>query len=137
MIGDAVLYAVSRAMHNAIDNVSRRATWTGIALAFFAGGFVFALMLAFWYAAPRIGTLHAAAAITIVCFGIGAIALAVPSVVEWMEKRGNKDESAIATTLAVAQEEAHEAVDYFGPTRLIGAAFLFGLGAARRLKSKG
>jgi hypothetical protein len=30
--------------------------------------------------------------------------------------------------------EAKQAVDYFGAVRVVGAAFLFGLGAARKLK---
>ena len=42
--------------------------------------------------------------------------------------------SPVATTVAVVDEEAKEAVDYFGALQVVGAAFLFGLGAARRLK---
>jgi hypothetical protein len=34
----------------------------------------------------------------------------------------------------VVDTEAKEAVDYFGAIRVVGAAFLFGLGAARRLR---
>ena len=38
MLGDAVLYAASRATSTAIENVSRRATWTAMAAAFLICG---------------------------------------------------------------------------------------------------
>jgi hypothetical protein len=40
----------------------------------------------------------------------------------------------VSTAVAAVDEEAKEAVDYFGALRVVGAAFLFGMGAARRLK---
>ena len=39
-----------------------------------------------------------------------------------------------STTVAAVDEEAKQAVDYFGAVQMVGAAFLFGLGAARKLK---
>jgi hypothetical protein len=45
--------------------------------------------------------------------------------------------SPVATTAAAIDEEAKQAVDYFGALRLVGAAFYFGLGAARKLKRRG
>ena len=42
--------------------------------------------------------------------------------------------SSTATVVAAVDEEAKEAVDYFGALRVVGAAFLFGLTAAQRLK---
>ena len=61
MLGDAVLYAASRATHTAIENVSRRAAWTGLAAAFLLCGLVAALVVAYWLAERYVGPLNAAA----------------------------------------------------------------------------
>jgi hypothetical protein len=134
MLGDAVLYAASRATHNALENVSRRVTWMAMAALFLISALVFALMLAFWVAEPRVGALHAAAAIAGVCFAIGLVCMSMPWLIDRAERARRRQESAVATTASVVDGEASEAVDYFGALRVVGAAFLFGLGAARRLR---
>ena len=134
MLGDAVLYAASRATSTAIENVSRRAAWTVMAAAFLICGLVFALVLAFWLAEPHVGALRAAAAIAAACALIGLGCLAMPWLIERVEQMRRKQASPVAATVAVVDEEAKEAVDYFGALQVVGAAFLFGLGAARRLK---
>jgi hypothetical protein len=133
MLGDAVLNAASRATHNALENVSRRVTWMALAALFLASALVFGLILTFWVAEPRFGPLRAAAGIAAVCFVVGLICASMPSLIERAE-RPRRVETAAAKTSAVVDAEAKEAVDYFGAIRVVGAAFLFGLGAARRLK---
>ena len=134
MLGDAVLYAASRATHNALENVSRRVTWMALAGLFLISALVFALMLAFWLAEPRLGALRAAAAIAGVCFAIALVCMSMPWLIDRAERSRRRHESAVAATASAVDGEAHEAVDYFGALRVVGAAFLFGLGAARRLK---
>ncbi len=134
MLGDAVLYAASRATSTAIENVSRRATWTAMAATFLICGLVFVLVLAFWLAEPQVGALRAAAAIAAACVLIGIGCLAMPWLIERVEQMRRRQASPVAATVAVVDEEAKEAVDYFGAMQVVGAAFLFGLGAARRLK---
>lgn len=134
MLGDAVLYAASRATHTAIENVSRRAAWTGLAAAFLLCGLVAALVVAFWLAERYVGPFNAAAAIAAGCLVVGFICLSVPSIVERIEANRKQRRSAAETTSAVVQDEAQGAVDYFGALQVVGAAFLFGLSAARRLK---
>jgi len=134
MLGNAVLYAASRATSTAIDNVTRRAMWIAVAAAFFVCGLVFALVLAFWVAQPRIGALYAAGAIVGACLIIGVCCLMMPTAIEWIERLRKRETSPVATTVAAVDEEAKEAVDYFGALQVVSAAFLFGLGAARRLK---
>lgn len=134
MLGDAVLYAASRATHTAIENVSRRAAWIGLAAAFLLCGLVAALVVAFWLAERYVGPFNAAAAIAAGCLVVGFICLSVPSIVERIEASRKQRRSASETTAAVVQDEAKEAVDYFGALQVVGAAFLFGLSAARRLK---
>ena len=134
MIGNAILYAASRATSNVIENATRRVTWTAAGAAFLLCGLVFGLILAFWLVEARIGTLYAAGAIAAACAGMGLVCFLMPSLIEWFEKLRKRESSAVATTVAVVDEEAKEAVDYFGALQVVGAAFLFGMGAARRLK---
>ena len=134
MLGDAVLYAASRATHTAIENVSRRAAWTGLAAAFLLCGLVAALIVAYWLAERYVGPFNAVALIAAGCVLVGVICLSVPSIVERIEASRKQRRSAAETTTAVVQDEAKDAVDYFGALQVVGAAFLFGLSAARRLK---
>ena len=134
MIGNAVLYAASRATSNAIENVTRRVMWTAVAVTFLLCALVFGLLLAFWLAEARIGPLYAAGAIAAACAAVGILCLMMPTIIEWFENLRKRQTSAVATTVAAVDEEAKEAVDYFGALQVVATAFLFGMGAARRLK---
>ena len=134
MIGNAVLYAASRATSNAIENVTRRVTWMAIAATFLLCALVFGLLLAFWLVEARIGPLNAAGAIAAACAAVGVLCLMMPAIIEWFENLRKRQTSAVATTVAAVDEEAKEAVDYFGALQVVATAFLFGMGAARRLK---
>jgi len=134
MIGDAVLYAASRATHSAIENVSRRVTWMAIAAAFFIATLVLALIVAYLLLRPELGSLGAAAMLAGACALIGIISLSVPWMIDKVEERRRSKGTPVANAVAAVDEEAHEAVDYFGALQMVGTAFLFGLGAARRLR---
>jgi hypothetical protein len=134
MIGDAVLYAASRATHSALDNVSRRVTWIAIAGVFLIAAMVLAIIAAYMLAEPRFGSLHAIAMIAGVCVLVALISMSVPAMIEKAEARKRDKGSAVATAAAAVDAEAKQAVDYFGAMQVVGTAFLFGLGAARRLK---
>lgn len=137
MLGDAVLYAASRATSSAIENVSRKAAWTAVASAFLLCALVSALILAYQFVAPKVGTLNAVALISGACLLIGLSCLSLPGMIERAEHQRAEAErkvDPVAATVAAVDKEAKEAVDYFGALRVVGAAFLFGLGAARRLK---
>jgi hypothetical protein len=137
MLGDAVLYAASRATSTAIDNVSRKAAWVATAGAFFLCALVSALIIAYWFVEPRVGTVNAVAIISATCLLIGLVCLWLPNMIERADGRraqAARNASPVATTVAAMDEEAKQAVDYFGALRVVGAAFLFGLGAARKLK---
>jgi drug/metabolite transporter (DMT)-like permease len=134
MIGDAVLYAASRATSSAVESVTRRVTWVSIAAVFILAAFVFALTLAFWFLQDRLGSLQAAGIIAAVCAVVGLVCLSMPTLIERVQRARHRQESPVSTAVAAVDEEAKEAVDYFGALRVVGAAFLFGMGAARRLK---
>ena len=134
MIGDAVLYAASRATHSAVENVSRRVTWTGIGVAFFIATLVLVLVAAYLLLRPGLGSLGAVAALAGACCLIGIAALYVPMMIDKAEERSRPSGTPVTNAVAAIDEEAHEAVDYFGALRMVSAAFLFGLGAGRRLR---
>lgn len=134
MIGEAVLYAASRATHNAVENVSRRVTWTAIAGVFLLAAMVLVIIAAYLLAEPRLGALQAIALIAGVCVLIALVSMSVPAMIERAEARRRDKGSAMATAAAAVDAEAKQAVDYFGAMQVVGTAFLFGLGAARRLK---
>lgn len=133
MLGDAVLYAASRATHSAIENVSRRATWAAIAGAFLLCALVLAIIAAFLVAEPQLGALRAVGLIAGVCLVAGICSLSVPWLTDKIESR-RRARSPGATAVAAVDQQAKDAADYFGAMQVVGAAFLFGLSAARRLK---
>lgn len=134
MIGDAVLYAASRATHSAIENVSRRVTWTAIAAAFLLIALVLAIIAAYLFAEPRLGAKQAILLLAAGCAMAGIVSLSVPWMIEKAEERRRAHASPVANAIATVDEEAKEAVDYFGALQVVATAFLFGLSAARRLR---
>jgi len=136
MLGDAVLYAASRATSTAFESVSRKAAWTVTAGVLFFCAFVSALIVAYQLLEPRLGAVNTIAAISAVCLLVGLFCLSLPNMIERAERRrlaAERSASPVATTVAAVDEEK-QAVDYFGAVQVVGAAFLFGLGAARKLK---
>ncbi len=134
MIGDAVLYAASRATHSALENVSRRLTWMAISGVFLLAAMVLAIIAAYMVAEPRFGPLAAIGIIAGGCVLAGLISMSVPVIIEKAEARRRSKGSPVSTAVAAVDEEAKQAVDYFGALQVVGTAFLFGLGAARRLR---
>lgn len=134
MIGDAVLYAASRATHTAIENVSRRLTWVAIAIVFFLAAFVLAIIALYTVLEVRFGSLQAVSMIAGGCTLVGIISLSMPWLIERAEARRREQGSPVSNAVAAVDQEAKDAVDYFGAMQVVGTAFLFGLGAARRLR---
>jgi hypothetical protein len=134
MLGDAVLYAASRATHSAIENVSRRLTWMVIAAVFLIAAMVLALIAAYLVAEPRFGTLQSLGIIAGGCLLAAFVSMSVPWLIDQAEKRRQANSSPMGSAVAAVDEEAKQAVDYFGAMQVVGTAFLFGLGAARRLR---
>jgi hypothetical protein len=98
---------------------------------------VSALIVAYQLLEPRLGAVNTVAAISAVCLLVGLFCLSLPNMIERAERRrlaAERSASPVATTVAAVDEEAKQAVDYFGAVQVVGAAFLFGLGAARKLK---
>jgi hypothetical protein len=135
MLSNLFLYIANRATKGAVENVTRRASWGGIAIFLLLTGTIFALLVGFWALESRYGAMTAGGLIAVGCFVVGLLCLSVPPFLDWMERPAPKPAAdPVMETVAAVQQEAVEAVDYFGPIRVVGSAFLLGLGIARRIR---
>ena len=138
MLGDAILYAARRVTSTAIENVERKAAWAAAASAFLMCALVSALIVAYQFLEPRISVVNSVAAVSAACLLVGLICLSLPNAIERAERHRTEAERKAApavAAVATVDQEARSALDYFGALRVVGAAFLFGLGAARKLKN--
>jgi hypothetical protein len=137
MLGDAILYAVRSATSTAVGNVERKVAWTAAAGAILVCALVAALVVAYQLLEPRVGMSNAVALISVACLLMGLFCLTLPNRIDRAQReqaKASSSASPVATTAAAIDEEAKQAVDYFGALRVVGAAFVFGLGVARKLK---
>ena len=137
MLGQLFSYAASRIAGPAVDGLARRAVWGGLAAVLLLTSFVAFLLITFWTFEPRYGAVRVASFIAIGCIVSALFALSIPPIIEWAKKHpspagvGDGVASQSAVTL---NEETKAAVDYFGALQVVASAFVFGLGAARRLR---
>ena len=54
----------------------------------------------------------------------------MPKFLDWRESRAKKPVEPVADTVNAVKAEVAEAVDYFGPIRVVASAFMLGLGIA-------
>ena len=138
MIGDLVAYAASRATSGAVESVSKRAAW------FLAGGLVlllgcfFAILAAFWTLEPVYGPIQSAGLIAVGCVVTALLCFVVPGITQFFQKQRAKQMAKVADpvtdTIKAVNVEATEAVDYFGPLKVMATAFMVGMGAAKQLR---
>ena len=130
------MYAANRVTQGAVDSVARRATWGGIAAVMLLFGVIFAVIVAFWLLQDRYGATAAGVIMAAACFVLALIFLSVPQIIERFERQVQQASEAdpLAEGAKVVEEEMHEVVDYFGPLRVVGSAFLLGLGVARTIR---
>jgi phosphoglycerol transferase MdoB-like AlkP superfamily enzyme len=134
MIGNLLLYAANRATQGAVDNVARKASWGGFAVFLLLVGTIFSLIVAFWVLNDRYDAPVAGAIIAGGCFVVGLLCLLMPRFLEWLGSKAKTTSAPVHETVSAVQEEVAEAVDYFGPIRVVGSAFMLGLGIARSFK---
>jgi phosphoglycerol transferase MdoB-like AlkP superfamily enzyme len=136
MISNILLYAANRATHGAVDNVTRKASWGGFAVFLLLVGTAFSLAVAFWVLSARYDATLAGGIIAVACFVVGFLCLLMPQYLDRLEARAKAKTilTPAQETVSAVQEEVAEAVDYFGPIRVIGSAFVLGLSIARSLK---
>jgi hypothetical protein len=134
MIGAIVRYAANRAISGAVDSAARHASW-GVAAMFLMGvGTIFILIVAFWILDARYSSTVAGFMIAAVCFAAAAFLFRMPRILEWLESKSESPADPAAQTALAVQEEVSEAVDYFGPIRVLGSALILGVGLARSIR---
>jgi hypothetical protein len=134
MIGEMILYAANRATHGAVENVARKASWGGFAVFLLLVGTIFSLIVAFWWLDGKYSAIVAGAIIAAGCFIVGTLCLLMPGFLDRLEARAKKPADPVADTVNAVKVEVTEAVDYFGPLRVVASAFMLGLGIARSVK---
>jgi hypothetical protein len=134
MIGDLVRYAANRATHGVVEDVTRKAAWGVLALVMLSVGLIFSILMIFWWLEEHFGATAAGGIMAGVSIIAGVIFLMMPKIIE----RAEHTESTLTPSeevVSAVKEEMSEAVDYFGPIRVVGTAFVLGFSIARRIKS--
>ncbi len=135
MIGDLFRYAANRATHGVVENVTRKASWGGLAVIMLLIGVIFGVLMAFWLLEASYGAPAAGGIIAAVCIIIGVGCLMMPKFLEWSERQPPSTESTSAEVVSAVKEEMSDVVDYFGPVKVLGTAFMLGFSVAKRIKS--
>jgi hypothetical protein len=138
MISEVVAYAASRATSGAVENISRRAGWFALGGVVLLFGMFFAVLAAFWIIEPYYGMVQSAALVASACLVLGLLCFVIPGMVQAIQLRRAKQKIAdgppVNETLEAVNVEAAEAVDYFGPLRVMATAFMLGMSAAKQLR---
>jgi hypothetical protein len=139
MISEFVAYAASRATSGAVENISRRAGWFAVGGVVLLFGLFFAVLAAFWIIEPHFGPVQSAVLVASTCLFFGLLCFVIPGIVQVLQQRRAKEKIAagppINETLEAVNAEAAEAVDYFGPLKVMATAFMLGMSAAKQLRS--
>ena len=142
MIGEFLAYAANRATSGAVESVSRRAVWYGAGVSILLCGMFFVVLAAFWGLEPKFGPIQAAAIISGACAGLAVVCFVVPGIVQYMQRQRAVEKAKtvasdpVAETINTVKSETKEAVDYFGPVKVMLTAFMFGLGAAKQIRGR-
>jgi uncharacterized membrane protein HdeD (DUF308 family) len=87
VLGDAILYAVRRAVSKTAETVERKAAWTAAAGVFLLFGLIAALIAVYEFLEPRVGSVTTAGLISAACLLVGFICLSLPALIERLERR--------------------------------------------------
>jgi hypothetical protein len=136
MINNLILYAANRATQGAVDNVARKASWAGFAVFMLLAGTVFSLVVAFWVLNARFDATTAGVIVATGCFVLALVCLTMPRLLDWLDAKAAKPAGDTVAAAGAVKEEVAQAVDYFGPIRVVGSAFMLGLGVARKIKRR-
>ncbi len=134
MISEAASYVTDRLTETAAERLGPTIAWVAAVALSALAAVAFGLVALYAYLAPVYGPLETAAGIA-----LGALLLAVILILaRWAYRRlklilDNRTHE-IENTLAAIDEEAREAIDYFGSAKVLATAFMFGFSAARKIK---
>ena len=138
MISELVGYAASRATNGAVENISRRAAWLAAGSIVLLFGLIFVVLAAFWTIEPIYGPVQTAILIASACLVVAMICFVLPSALQFLQRQRaiakSKETNPVTETIDAVNVEAAEAIDYFGPLKVMATAFMLGFGAAKEFR---
>lgn len=138
MISEVVAYAASRATNGAVESISRRAAWLAAGSVVLLFGLIFVVLAAFWTIEPVYGPVPTAMLIATACLVVAMTCFVLPSALQFLQRQRaiakSKETNPVTETFDAVNVEAAEAVDYFGPLKVMATAFMLGFGAAKEFR---
>lgn len=138
MISELLGYAASRATNGAVENISRRAAWLAAGSIVLLFGLIFVVLAAFWTIEPIYGPVQTAMLIATACLVVAMLCFVLPSALQFLQRQRaiakSKETNPVTETIDAVNVEAAEAVDYFGPLKVMATAFMLGFGAAKEFR---
>ena len=135
MIADAAVFVADKFKQAAADRLGPTVVWAGIIAVFSTAALAFALVAAYFYLAPIFGSLEAAALLAAACVGVVAAMVVVPWTYRRLAKLFESTKEEESDALTALDDDARDAIDYFGAAKVMATAFMFGFSAARRIKT--
>ncbi len=135
MLSEAASYVTDRITETVAERWGARLAWGAAITIFVLAALEFALVALYATLAPVYGRTEAAA---LICAGSFSLAIVLAFAGWGYRKVRRAHEAGVSghgATFAAVDEEARDAVDFFGAARVIATAFMFGFTAARKLKT--
>ena len=138
MISEVLAYAATRATNGAVENISRHAAWLAAGSVVLLFGLIFVVLAAFWTIEPIYGPVQTAMLISTACLVAAMVCFVLPSALQFLQRQRaiakSKETNPVAETIDAVNVEAAEAIDYFGPLKVMATAFMLGFGAAKEFR---
>jgi len=130
MIGNIVNFLGARVAKRAVSTLERTVVWSAVGAVFCIMALVFLVLAAYQYMAPSLGGPLSAGLLGVFAAALGVLAFFAPKIMDWLERQVSEP----ATPVTMIEEEAHAAVDHFGPFQVSLSAFMLGVTAGRTVR---
>lgn len=131
MIGNIVKFLGERVAKRAVNTLERTLAWSAVGALFGIIALVFLMLAAYQYMAPLLGHPASAGLLGVFAAIIGVLAFFAPKIMDWLERQVAKPDEPVT----MIEEEAHTAVDHFGPIQVGLSAFMLGVTAGRTVRN--
>lgn len=131
-MGSALTFLGARMAARTVNAVERKIVWGAAGAILVTTALVFLLIAVYQFLLPKIGAVASAGILGVACAGLGALAFFAPKILAWIEEQGRREDE--LDPMKAIDEEAHAAVDQFGPFKVGMTAFMLGLSAGRTVR---